>query len=144
MTRWTDTLPDPESLSSQPAGGDLAVACYWITVALENDSVITGTRYTRDQVAAAYIRRHRRSLNATSPRQPDPVMSDEQLLWSALLQVAAAGWHRHSDDDVAPILRHAEAALRTFWHRRTDETSSIRRYRIRRLEADVLGEEPQR
>lgn len=121
--RWVASLPDPDDhLWGHSDPDSLRAAAQWLSLALERPD----TRCA--QIAAALIRRHRKSLDATSERYADygNGLSDEALLWRALYRVSNAaklevtgrepGW---SADD----LREAEAALRTLWKRRQGRAS---------------------
>lgn len=125
MTRWKDTLPDVDEMAT-PRGGDLAAAVSWLARALEERSIASGVRgVTRDQVAAAFIRRHRKSLPRRTPRISDygTDWADEQLLWTAVECVAATA--AYVDDDIkSHHLREAEAVLRVLWRRQRVDGAS--------------------
>ena len=105
--RWVDSLPDDIVTT------DLVDAAYWLVEAVSDGGCARGVELA---IAGAIIRNHRKGLGRESERVADfpDDWSDEKLIWTALIGVAAAG-----KGSVVPYmhLRTAEAALRTIWRR---------------------------
>lgn len=92
----------------------LAGAVKFLTLALRHkDGAEAWVTY-----ASAIIRRERKCL-LKSWRMPDrwPDKTSDELLWEAIKWVAVASTADRGGAFKADILRHAEAALRTWWKR---------------------------
>lgn len=124
--RWTDTLPD---LGDPKSCGDLAEAASWLTFALGKPDIPDDEWLIGVGHAAALIRRHRKGLSESAPRERDwnDDVTDTQLMWMAVVYAGyAAGWPSDGDGITALRCRRAESALRTLWHRQQSVSQANR------------------
>ena len=126
--RWTETLPNVDFISKDrlliDAAKDLVVA-----ISADEEDYMK-TKYA--DWAAAEIRAFRKSLNVDSEREEVPTLyldewetTGDNALWQALRDVSlAAIWadkdYYYSAQEVAGVLRGAEAFLREHWYQRPE------------------------